>query len=144
MSWMKASPPPAIRRKRSGVMASAVQRKTGDIVVRVTLSAAAQEQYFGGSLAGSDVAVEIGRVEHEGKLRIQKCAGGGGLKVGGKPGKAATVVIAAWAKHIAPAPKAASCQPHWDGQALVVVLPEWAGPQAVRQQMDAEFGLRKG
>lgn len=111
-------------------------------VVAITFKAAAQDQLFGGPIAGERFAIAVGRGEHHGLLRVEKRADGAFFATRLIAGSA-RLTIAAWDLLPDRSEPGQPCTIEGtDGNGVLIRLPAWAQRGVAQERVAAEFGLK--
>jgi len=145
MPWKSLTPPDptsATAKDQPTVRMSVVTGRNNIPKVLLSLNGKAQQQFWRNPVAGQPFRVELGTGEQTGTIRIVADSNGKFIAIR-QPHGSAQLKITPWARHLRQACASTVCKVHWDGQGLLVDLPSWAGDQAAKAQMEAEFGLKR-
>lgn len=128
----------------TGISMSMREMKGGRFKVRLTFTAAMQQQLWGGSIAGKRFSIRIGRGSDEGKLQVVPSKEGEFVASDGVKGSA-SFSVGAW--DLLPKgqrPAAAVTVGSMGNHGIVeLTLPAWCRPSGTGGKMEAEFGLKR-
>lgn len=144
MTWKPLTPHCSQKsgsKDRAAIRMSVVTKKAGPHVL-LTLNARAQAQFFRKPITDARFRVEIGAADHRDMLRLIEDSSGSFRPVR-QPHGSARLSIKSWANYLRQRQPRTLCDVHWDGQGLLIELPEWAREAAGKAALDAEFGLKR-
>lgn len=141
MPFTDVSPPEVVSSK-TGISFSLSAGKKAT-VARVSFTAQAQEEIFGGSIAGKSFFAKVGRGADEGLLLIVQQKDGD-LEAKSSMHGSASIKMKAWdllPKDKRPAVQIECLRPEMGG--FIFKLPPWAKPSGAGGKLEAEHGIKR-
>lgn len=143
MAFTDIAPPPAPKGPGTGISFGLTYSKAGTAKVRLTFTAAVQQELFGGPMAGKKFHAQAGRGQDEGRLRLVM-VDDGPLEARESVKGSAFLNMAAW--DLLPKSKrpAAPCKvvDTPSNVEVILLLPPFCKPSGVGGKMTEEFALK--